>query len=151
MSDKPCQLCGANPAVLYPCGVRCPDHTPAKLMGIPEPPQGYGAQFQADHLSRLASLQQGRALREEGVQKVEQSSGEWDRRVVDQAIKACAEKGRPFSANDVRPLLPAGIRKNLVGARFLAASRAGLIRRVGAVASTDPGTHAHEVKLWEAA
>lgn len=151
MSDKPCQICGASPAVLYACGVRCPDHTPAKLLGIPEPPQGYGAQFRAEHLARQAALNEGRALREQGVQRVEQSSGEWDRKVVDQAIKACAAKGRPFSANDCRELLPPGIRRNLIGARFLAASRAGVIRRVGDVASSDAGTHAHRIGLWEAA
>lgn len=142
MNRKPCVMCGAEPAVLYPGGFRCPQHTPAKLLGLPEP---------ATWVEQQKAVAQGRELREDGVAKVEAASGDWDRAVVDRAIKECAATGRPFSANDVRPLLPPGIRKNLVGARFLAASRSGLIRRVGAVASTDPGTHAHEVKLWEAA
>lgn len=93
----------------------------------------------------------GEALRDEALAQVEEASDDWSRSVIDQAITATALQGRPFSANDVRPLLPPGIRPALVGARFLAASKRGQIRKVGWVASTDPGTHAHPVAQWVAA
>lgn len=96
-------------------------------------------------------LMLGQTLRDEGIAKVEAASDDQDRAVIDQAIRVVAERGRPFSANDVRPLLPAGIRPALVGARFMAASRRREIRKLGWVPSTDPGTHAHPIALWEAA
>lgn len=96
-------------------------------------------------------LELGQALREEGIHRVEDASDDQDRAVIDQAIRAVAERGRPFSANDVRPLLPPGLRPALVGARFMAASRRKMIRKVGWVPSTDPGTHAHPVAQWVAA
>lgn len=96
-------------------------------------------------------LELGQALRDEALQQVEDASDEWQRAVVDQAIAAAARTGRQFSANDVRPLLPAGVRPALVGARFMAASRRRAIVKVGWVPSTDPGTHAHPVALWQGA
>lgn len=93
----------------------------------------------------------GAALRDEGMARVEAASDDGQRSVIDQALAAVAARGRTFSANDVRPLLPPGIRPALVGARFMAASRRGEIRKVGWVASTDPGTHAHPVAQWVAA
>lgn len=42
-SDPVCNRCGAADGVrLYPCGRRCPEHTPARLAGKPEPPEGGG-------------------------------------------------------------------------------------------------------------
>ncbi|MFD8596993.1 hypothetical protein ACFV1L_18525 [Kitasatospora sp. NPDC059646] len=38
--------CGA-PARLYPCGWRCPAHTPAAVAGVPEAPPGPGYTPQA--------------------------------------------------------------------------------------------------------
>lgn len=93
----------------------------------------------------------GAALRDEALAQVEEASDDWQRAVIDQSIREVAAWGRPFSANDCRPLLPPGIRPALVGARFMAASRRGDIRKVGWVASTDPGTHAHPVAQWVAA
>lgn len=93
----------------------------------------------------------GRALRDQGVAQVEEASDDWARATIDQALEHVAKtKPDGFSANDVRPLLPPGIRPALVGARFLAASKRGLIRKVGFVASSDPGTHAHPIALWTA-
>lgn len=93
-------------------------------------------------------LEFGKALRDEGIARVTEASDEWERAVIDQAIRAVAARGRPFSANDVRPLLPAGVRPKLVGARFMAASRRKEIVKVGWTPSTDPGTHAHPVARW---
>lgn len=90
----------------------------------------------------------GAALRDAGMAATEQASDDWSRAVIDQALATFAAAGRPFSANDLRPLLPPGIRPALVGARFMAASKRREIVKVGWVASTDPGTHAHPVGLW---
>lgn len=93
-------------------------------------------------------LELGQALRDEGIARVTEASDQWERDVIDQAISAMVERGRPFSANDVRPLLPPGVRPALVGARFRTAALHRKIRRVGYVPSTDPGTHAHPIALW---
>ena len=34
--------CLSTATRLYPCGWRCPDHTPARMAGRPEPPPGPG-------------------------------------------------------------------------------------------------------------
>lgn len=94
-------------------------------------------------------LELGQELRDEGMRLVTEASDQWDRDVIDQALRAVRQRGARFSANDVRPLLPPGVRPALVGARFMAASRREEIRKVGWVASTDPGTHAHPIALWE--
>lgn len=93
-------------------------------------------------------LELGQALRDEGIARVEGAADDWERAVIDQAIRAVADRGRPFSANDVRPLLPAGVRPALIGARFRTAALHGVISRIGYTPSTDPGTHAHPVALW---
>lgn len=94
-------------------------------------------------------LAAGRALRDEGQAHAEQAAGEWDCAVIDQAIREFARRGVPFSANDIRPLLPATTRRPAIGARFMAARRRGFIRPVGYTPSTDPATRAHPVRVWE--
>lgn len=96
-------------------------------------------------------LELGQALRDEGIARVEAAAADWERAVIDRIIREVAARGRPFSANDCRPLLPPGVRPALIGARFLAASKRRQIRKLGWVPSTDPGTHAHPVALWESA
>lgn len=71
----------------------------------------------------------------------------WDRKVIDQAIDAFADSRRPFSANDLRDLLP-DVRSALIGSRFLAAAKQGRIRKVGLVTSTKRNTHAKPVAQW---
>ena len=68
---------------------------------------------------------------------------------VDAAIRQLAARGGEFSSNDARRLH--SVKGPVVGARFNAAAKAGLIRRIGYVRSTEPGTHAHPVALWSAA
>lgn len=68
---------------------------------------------------------------------------------VDAAIRHLAATGREFSSNEARGLH--GVSGPVVGARFTAARKAGLIRATGFVTSTDPGTHAHPVRTWVAA
>lgn len=69
-----------------------------------------------------------------------------DRAKVEAAIRQLAASGRPFSSNDARPLH--NVTGPVVGAAFSAAAKAGLIKRVGYVSSTEPGTHAHPVAEW---
>lgn len=73
-----------------------------------------------------------------------------DRDRIDAAIRRAASTRQPFSANSIRSEL-AGVNPPLIGARFRAAATAGVIRRIGYVTSTDPGTHAHPVAEWVAA
>lgn len=76
-------------------------------------------------------------------------SDEWDNRVIDQAIYAFARQGHPFSANDLRPLIPA-VRKCLISRRLIAAQRDGLIVWTGRVTpSTLESTKAAHVNVYE--
>lgn len=74
---------------------------------------------------------------------------EWDRRVIDRAIRAFVRQGQPFSVNDFRPLLPE-VRKCLISRRLIAAQEDGLIRWTGRVTpSTLPSTKAARVNVYE--
>lgn len=73
-----------------------------------------------------------------------------DKQVIDDVIKAFARQGRPFSANDLRPHLPAGIRKCLISRRLIVAQNDGLIRRVGFTPSTLKSTKAALVRVYAA-
>lgn len=85
--------------------------------------------------------------RDAGVEIAEGGSDEWERSVIDQAISAAAARGKPFSQNLIRPLLPE-VRPNVIGARFLAAARRGEIHRVGYVQATHAAGHCRPITLW---
>lgn len=72
---------------------------------------------------------------------------EWDRKVIDQAIKAFARQGRPFSVNDFRDLLPE-VRVALISRRLIAAQKAGWVRRVGFTPSTLRSTKNAMVRVY---
>ena len=72
---------------------------------------------------------------------------EWDKRVIDQCIQAFAKQGRPFSTNDMRPLLPE-VRKCLISRRLIVAQNDGLIRYVGVTPSTLKSTKAARVNVY---
>ncbi len=40
-ASNPCEIC-RSPGRPYPCGPRCPQHTPARLAGQPEAPEPAG-------------------------------------------------------------------------------------------------------------
>ncbi len=88
------------------------------------------------------------AERDKVIDIVEQAGDEWDRAVIDQGIATLNAAGAPWSANDLRPLLP-HVRPALIGARFLAAAKRGEMMRTGYVTSTDPSTHARPIALWQ--
>lgn len=72
---------------------------------------------------------------------------EWDRRVIDQCIRAFVKQGQPFSANDMRPLLPE-VRKCLISRRLIAAQNDDLIRYVGITPSTLESTKGARVNVY---
>lgn len=71
----------------------------------------------------------------------------WDRKTVDQAVAEFARRGRPFSAADLREILPA-VAGSVVGARLLAASRSGLIEPCGDDWTRHPESHRRRIRLW---
>lgn len=89
------------------------------------------------------------ALAQEGIQRATEASDPDAITAVDALIAKCAKTGEPFSANTIRDQLPEGIRPGAIGGRFQYAARRGLIRPVGYVASTDPKTHSHPVRVWQ--
>ncbi|WP_116248187.1 hypothetical protein [Nocardiopsis sp. FIRDI 009] len=91
---------------------------------------------------------EGVRLRDAGMAAVTEASSD-DVAAIDHLIARAAVGGRPFSANDIRPYLPPVVRTALIGARFAYFHRRGVIHAIGYVRSTDPGTHAHPVRLWQ--
>jgi hypothetical protein len=94
------------------------------------------------------SLLDALAARDEGTARVITNADDEARAVVEQVIRQFARRGVPFSSNDTRPYLPDGIKPQLVGACFLRASTAGLIRGIGYERSTSVSTHGHPVAKW---
>lgn len=85
-------------------------------------------------------------LRDRG-QSIASAAHPDERAKVDAAIRKLAATGREFSANECRGLH--NVAGPVVGAAFTAARKAGVIRAVGFTTSTDPGTHAHPVRVWQ--
>lgn len=68
---------------------------------------------------------------------------------VDRVLVAVIRQGADFSLNDLRPHLRHVENRNVIGSRVQTFARRGLIRDTGTrVKSTDPGTHAAEIKVW---
>lgn len=102
------------------------------------------------HPDLLTLPTQATDQRDAALERVEAHADDADRAAIDQVLEACIAAGRPFSANDARPYLD-GVRPALIGARFMAAARRGLIVRTDWVTSTDPSTHARPIALWQPA
>lgn len=100
---------------------------------------------------QLDLLDAARAARDEGLARCDANASDWDRRVVDQAILTAAETGRPFSANDFRDRLPEITNRNLIGTRIraMAQQKVPPYSRIGEVISTDAGTHAKKIGLYQ--
>lgn len=97
------------------------------------------------HVATQGCACAGRAAKAQG-QAIATAARLDDAGRVDAAIRLLAATGREFSSNEARGLH--GVSGPVVGARFTAARKAGLIRSVGFTTSTDPGTHAHPVRTW---
>jgi len=73
-----------------------------------------------------------------------------DRAVLDHVIGVFAAQGGRFSANDIRPLLPPGVRKALISRRLIHAQREGLIEHIGFTGSNLASTKAAKVQVYRA-
>jgi hypothetical protein len=70
---------------------------------------------------------------------------------IDAAILRLARLGAPFSANDCRREFP-NVKGAVIGGRFNALGRAGLIRKTGErVPSSLGNTNGHEIHVWQVA
>ncbi|RDZ48795.1 hypothetical protein C5C07_20535 [Haloferax sp. Atlit-4N] len=74
-------------------------------------------------------------------------SDEWDRKVIDQAIRAMVKQGENFSVNDFRDLLPE-VRKCLISRRLIAAQKDGLIEFTGVTYSSLKSTKGAKVNIY---
>ncbi|MDI6911455.1 hypothetical protein [Nocardioides sp.] len=89
------------------------------------------------------------ALRDAGMAQAEENASDWDKALYDQAIGWMAQTGQPFSANDIRDLLPPDINcRGLAGGRFSAAYTRQEIRPVGERSSLKPNTHNKRINVW---
>lgn len=95
-------------------------------------------------------MELGQVLRDQGMAAADQAQPDEWKAAVDVEIARRAAAGVPFTADDVSAVVgdsPTGS-QGAMGARFMAASRRGVIRRVGYVPSRKPSVHAHPVAQW---
>lgn len=102
---------------------------------------------------RRTLIAAARAERDAGLQQADDSVDDFWRATVDQAIRAFAEAGTPFNADDLREAgVPdphgMGRSQNAWGPRFLKAKKDGLIVRIGYRAARRTSVHAHEVSVY---
>ena len=69
-------------------------------------------------------------------------------RAVAAAIASTCQPGDRVSANSIREHLPAWVNTAAIGPVFGALARAGALRRVERVVSTDKGTHGKEIGVY---
>lgn len=93
-----------------------------------------------------AAVESGRAAHRAATE-THGPSDDWDNAVIRQAIEAFVRQGKPFSANDLRPLLPE-VRKCLISRRLIDAQNDGLIRFAGVTPSTLPSTKSARVNVY---
>lgn len=108
----------------------------------------HGYHLTAQH-PQLCDCQNAEAGKSAGIAAADAAASPDDRARIDAAIRQVALRGGVFSANDVRPLI-GRTSGPLVGARFNALARAGVIREVGFEKSKG-NTHAHHIRTWSAA
>ncbi len=99
--------------------------------------------------SRVATLEAlSQLLRDEGIARANANTDTWWASVFDAAVGYFASTGIPFTADDVRELIPTPNHPNRTGARFHAANQAGVIRPVGFALSRSRSRHAGVLRLW---
>jgi hypothetical protein len=90
----------------------------------------------------------GRRARDTGIRSaLDHRGANWDRQVIDQAVKHLARTGRVWSVDQLRSILPP-VDGQLMGARILAAAKAGTIERVGTTTVRHAAGHARRVATW---
>lgn len=97
-----------------------------------------------------ASISECIAERDAGMAQAEDADRTgWNRALIDQAIDVFAATGRPFSANNIRVLLPDDVPGALFGARFShALNNRKVIRFVGTTKSSKRNTHGKPVNVY---
>ena len=92
----------------------------------------------------------GRLLRDDGIRRADANVDEFWKRTADQAIRALAGSGRPFTADDLHDLgVPAPVSRNAMGGRFQAAAKAGLIVKIGYQPSRRPELRCTPIAVWQ--
>lgn len=120
------------------------ENAAAKLQNLDAENSAAGQNSALDALQSL-----NRSLREEGMARANDALDAWTRGCWQTAIGYWASTGWPFTADEVRELgVPDPQNPNAVGAQFMAAARAGLIRPVGFVQSRRPSRHAAWLRQW---
>lgn len=100
---------------------------------------------------RFCQCAQVPAAKADGIARANRNADDLTKARIDAAIRRAVASGTPFSANDFRVEL-AGITGPVVGGRFSAAEKAGLIKPTGRrIPSNLASTHGHEIKEWQAA
>lgn len=84
------------------------------------------------------------------LQQVNDNADDWAKRTVDNIIRSLAAEG-PFTADDARDLIPAGISPHLLAARLNAARMRREIRKVGERPSRLLSIHGKPIAVWVAA
>jgi hypothetical protein len=106
---------------------------------------GFSIEHQHPALCQCIDAAAGKA---QGIARADAAADPDARAAIDAAIVRLAATGEEWSANELRAHVP-GITGAIMGARFSAAAKAGLIRDTGKrVPSTLGSTHAHEVRVW---
>jgi hypothetical protein len=87
--------------------------------------------------------------RDFGVKRVDANTPDAWRIACDIAIAKLASTLKPFTAEDVRATVgdPPN-HPNAMGARFLAAARAGLLEKQGYTSPSRPSSHASVIAVW---
>jgi hypothetical protein len=88
--------------------------------------------------------------RDRALRQVNDNADEWAKSVVDNIIRSLAEAG-PFTADDARDLIPAGVSPHLLAARLNAARMRGAIVKVGERPSRLVSIHGKPIAIWTAA
>jgi hypothetical protein len=101
-----------------------------------------------DQLS-LLDLPAARTARDDGIARVDDNSDDGWKEAVDDWIHLLARCGADFTVDDIRKVITREPHHdNAWGARFAAAARRGVIRRVGYRQSARPAGHARAVAVW---
>lgn len=90
----------------------------------------------------------GDYLKEEGIRRtLANADPEWSI-AFDQALQQLIEAGTSFTSEDVTALCGQPDHPNRVGAKMFAASRKGLIERVGFEPAKRPNQHSTLISVW---
>lgn len=90
------------------------------------------------------------SARDTALRQVNDHADDWQRDVLDNIIRSLAEEG-PFTADDARALIPAGVSPHLLAARLNAARMRREIVKVGERPSRLVSIHGKPIAIWRAA